>query len=204
MTQTEKKKQCRGGGKGRGQGPSSYWMQESGLVFDALDIGPGLHILDMGCGAGDYALKAARLTGATGQVTALDHWPPTVDALDARAKSQGLCQLTCLTADLSKPPLPVQAGVMDLCMVFTVLHIFGPGQGRKNVFSEALRVLKPNGRLAMMECKKEEMSFGPPVHMRLSPEEVEALALECGFRKTGYTDLGFNYLSIFSPNDSGC
>lgn len=198
MTQTLKNGQCKHHSKGRGQGPSSYWMQAPGLVFDALDICPDLHILDMGCGAGDYALQAARLTGPLGQVTAVDHWPPTVDALRAAAQTEGLDQIQCLTADITKPPLPVKQNSMDLCMAFTVLHIFGVENSRKNLFLEAARVLKPKGRLAVMECKKEEMSFGPPVHMRLAPKEVEAVAAECGFRKTGYTDLGYNYLAMFS------
>ena len=198
MTQTLKNKHCKGRSKGRGQGPSSYWMQEPGLVFDVLDICPGQHILDMGCGAGDYALKAANLTGPLGRVTAVDHWPPTVDALKAAATNAGLSQIQCLTGDITKPPLPVEDHSMDLCMAFTVLHIFGAQETRKKLFLEANRALKPKGRLAVMECKKEEMSFGPPVQMRLSPEEVEALAIGCGFKKTGYTELEFNYLVMFT------
>jgi ubiquinone/menaquinone biosynthesis C-methylase UbiE len=198
MTQTVKNGQCKHHSKSRGQGPSSYWMQEPGLVFDVLDIDPGRHILDMGCGAGDYTLEAARRTGPLGQVTAVDQWPPTVDALRMAAKAAGLSQIQCLTADITKPPLPVRQNSMDLCMAFTVLHIFGTENSRKSLFLEAARVLKPKGRLAVMECKKEEMPFGPPIHMRLSPKEVEAVAVGCGFRKTGYTDLGFNYLVMFS------
>ena len=198
MTQTLKHGQCRHHSKGRGQGPSSYWMQKPGGVFDVLDICPGRHILDMGCGAGDYALQAARLTGPLGQVTAVDHWPPIVDALKAAAKAAGMSQIQCLTADITKPPLPVKQNSMDLCMAFTVLHIFGAENSRKSLFFEAARVLKPKGRLAVMECKKEERSFGPPIHMRLSPKEIEAVAVGCGFRKIGYTDLGYNYLVMFS------
>nr|WP_320193515.1 methyltransferase domain-containing protein [uncultured Desulfobacter sp.] len=172
-------------------------MQEPEPVFEALNICPGQSILDMGCGAGDYALQAARLTGSLGQVTAVDKWPPTVDALKASAKAAGLSQIQCMTADITKPPLPIMQNAMDLCMAFTVLHIFGNENRRKSLFFEAARVLKPTGRLAVMECKKQEMAFGPPIEMRLSPEEVEMLAVECGFIKIGYTDLGYNYLVMF-------
>nr|WP_319491730.1 class I SAM-dependent methyltransferase [uncultured Desulfobacter sp.] len=191
-----KKRQC------RGQGPSSFWMQEPGLVFDALDICPGLNILDMGCGAGDYTLQAARLTGPLGQVTAVDKWPPTVDALKRTAKTAGLPQIQCLTADITKPPLPINPETMNLCMAFTVLHSFGNENSRKKLFFEAARVLKSTGRLAVMECKKQEMPFGPPIQMRLYPEEVEGLAAAYGFKKIGYTDLGYNYLAIFRLSTS--
>nr|WP_319393472.1 class I SAM-dependent methyltransferase [uncultured Desulfobacter sp.] len=191
-----KNKQC------RGQGPSSYWMQEPGLVFDVLDIGPGLSILDMGCGAGDYTLQAARLTGPTGQVTAVDNWSPTVDALKTAANTAGLAQVQCLAADITTPPLPINPDTMDLCMAFTVLHSFGTENSRKELFFEAARVLKSTGRLAVMECKKQEMPFGPPIQMRLSPQEVEVLASACGFKKTGCTDLGYNYLALFRLSKS--
>jgi ubiquinone/menaquinone biosynthesis C-methylase UbiE len=172
-------------------------MQDPRVVFDALDICPGLSILDMGCGAGDYTLRAARLTGPLGQVTAVDNWPPTVDALKTAAKAADLSQIQCLAADITKPPLPVTQNAIDLCMAFTVLHSFGTENSRKNLFFEAARVLKPTGRLGVMECKKQEMSFGSPIQMRLPPEEIERLAAECGFKKIGYTDLGYNYLSMF-------
>jgi len=197
----EKTRQCRKN-SGKGQGPSSYWMQEPEHVFEVLNICPGQHVLDMGCGAGDYTFQAAGLVGASGLVTALDHWPPIVTALEAAAAATGLSQVRCFAADIREPPLPVQDHSIDICMAFTVLHIFGQDRHKKALFREAARVLKFQGHLAVMECKKEEMSFGPPVHMRLSPEEVEAVAMECGFQKIGYTDLGYNYLILFSSSQA--
>ncbi len=32
-------------------------------------------------------------------------------------------------------------------------------------------VLKPDGRLVIIECKKEDLPFCPPMHLRHSPEE---------------------------------
>lgn len=194
----EKTRQCRENFGHKGQGPSSYWMQEPEQVFESLDICPGQHILDIGCGAGDYTFQAARLVGPSGLVIALDHWPPIVTALEASASAAGLSQVQCFSADIREPPLPVQDNSIDLCMAFTVLHIFGQDRHKQALFRETARVLKSQGHLAVIECKKEKMSFGPPVHMRLSPEEVEATAMECGFQKIAYIDLGYNYLILFS------
>lgn len=35
-----------------GQGPSSYWMQDPAVVFEALRLEPGTVFLDLGCGTG--------------------------------------------------------------------------------------------------------------------------------------------------------
>lgn len=181
----------------RGQGPSSFWMQDPDLVFDALGLAPGDRVLDMGCGAGDYVIKAADLVGASGLVVALDHWPPIIDAMKKAAQGAGLDHIRALVADITQP-LPVKENDMDICLIFTVLHIFGLQTHGEKIYREVSRVLKPGGRLAVVECKKEEMPFGPPVHMRLSPEEVEASIQGFGFKKTGFTDLGYNYLIQFS------
>jgi ubiquinone/menaquinone biosynthesis C-methylase UbiE len=65
------------------------------------------------------------------------------------------------------------------------------------VAAEARRVLKPGGRLAVIECKREESSIGPPMHLRLSPEGLEHQLSESGFRRTGLVDLGRLFLIHF-------
>lgn len=182
----------------RGQGPSSFWMQEPAPLFDALAILPGQDILDLGCGAGDYAMAAARRTGADGSVIAVDHWAPIVDGMTAAAKAEGVAQIRALKGDITRPPLPLNENAVDLCMVFTVLHIFDLVSCRERVFGEMARVIRPGGRLAVLECKKEEWHFGPPLHMRLAPEEVEEYIQGYGFEKTDYRDLGYNYLLSFT------
>lgn len=191
---------CKQNSRHKGQGPSSFRMQDPDRIFEVLNIRPGQHIVDMGCGAGDYAMQAARLTGSSGRVTAMDHWPPTVDALGDAALAAGLSQIRCYTVDLIRQPLPLKDNTADLCMLFTVLHIFSEPRQQEAIFREGARILKPDGILAVMECKKEEWSFGPPLHMRLSPEEVEEPARALGFQKQDYTDFGYNYLIRFSLN----
>jgi hypothetical protein len=51
--------------------------------------------------------------------------------------------------------------------------------------------------LAIIECKKEEMAFGPPLNMRISPKELEEGISVYGFQKTNYLDLGYNYMLLF-------
>ena len=57
------------------------------------------------------------------------------------------------------------------------------------------RVLKPGGGLAIIEFKKVEDSPGPPLGVRLSPEETEEVVGRFGFMKERVMDLGpFHYL----------
>ena len=199
MTHTSVHPNCRGTRPNRagGRGPSSFWMQAPDLVFDDLAISPGERILDLGCGAGEYTLEAARQAGPSSIVTALDHWPPIVEAMKQSARDEGLTWIRTIRADITRPPLPVDSGSVDLCLLFTVLHIFDVECHSRPLFREISRVLAPGGTLAVLECKKEDMPFGPPMHMRLSPGQVEAIATDTGFRKTGRVDLAYNYLLRF-------
>jgi hypothetical protein len=42
------------------------------------------------------------------------------------------------------------------------------------------------------------MPFGPPLSMRISPEELEEGVCSYGFEITEHVDLGYNYMMQFS------
>ncbi len=171
-------------------------MHDADLVFAELDLAQGDSFLDLGCGPGDYALRASDLVGEGGAVYALDSWPEMIEELKQRATERGLRNVSAMLADITLP-LPLADDSIDTCFAATVLHALDLAQAGPGLFGEVHRVLKPGGQLAVIECKKEEMPFGPPLHMRLSPEDVERLAARCGFEKAGLTDLGYNYMIRF-------
>ncbi len=73
-----------------------------------------------------------------------------------------------------------------------------------SIFSEVCRILKPGKRLAIIECKKEEMPFGPPKHMRLSTADIENSIQGYDFYKFDELDLGHNYMVhfVFNPKET--
>jgi ubiquinone/menaquinone biosynthesis C-methylase UbiE len=64
--------------------------------------------------------------------------------------------------------------------------------------AEVARVLKPGGRLAMVEFEKIDGPPGPPRHIRLDAFDVAALVTPYGFRRHKTVPLGpYNYLITF-------
>lgn len=185
-------------GHRRGRGPSSFWMHDPDAIFSEIGLKPGESFLDLGCGPGDYAMYAANLVGNEGTVYAVDRWEEMVAGLIATADRQGLENIIGIISDITAP-LPLNDRCIDVCFIATVLHIPAVSQAGKSLLGEARRVLKPDGRLAIIECHKQSRPFGPPEQVRLSPEEVEELVLPCGFERTGFTDVGDNYLIQFQP-----
>jgi ubiquinone/menaquinone biosynthesis C-methylase UbiE len=179
-----------------GRGHSSFWMHDPEVVFGKIGLKGGDSFLDLGCGVGDYAVYAAKIVGDSGAVYALDRREEMIGNLIEETDAQGLENIIGIVADITAP-LPLADHCIDVCFVSTVLHTLEVNVAMKPLLGEIRRVLKPTGCLTIIECKKENVPFGPPEHMRLSPEEVEGLATRYGFEKTGFTDLGYNYMFQF-------
>lgn len=190
---------CRGElscGHRRRRGHSSFWMHDPEFIFDEIGLKSGETFLDLGCGPGDYSMYAARIVGDDGAVYAVDRREDAIMALLQEADSHHLENIIGVISDITTP-LSLGDHCVDVCFISTVLHALDISKAATPLFDEIRRVLKPTGRLAIIECKKEDQPFGPPKRLRLSPEETEALATRCGFERTGLTDLGYNYLAQF-------
>ncbi len=176
-------------------------MHDPEIVFNDLKLKEGDSFLDLGCGPGDYALEASRIVGSCGAVYALDKGQYLVDRLIEEADAQGLKNIKAMVCDITGL-LPIEDGCIDVCLLSTVLHIFHLHEIEEPLFSEIRRVVKPHGRVSIIECKKEEQIFGPPKHMRLSPGDIEDSIQKYGFETLRFTDLGYNYMIQFSIGPS--
>jgi ubiquinone/menaquinone biosynthesis C-methylase UbiE len=67
---------------------------------------------------------------------------------------------------------PLAKSSVDLIYLSTVLHGFSKDQ-IESFNKEVKRLLKPNGRLAVIEIHKHDTPFGPPLHIRFSPAELK-------------------------------
>jgi len=182
---------------GRGRGPSSFWMHDAEQVFAKLNLKPGDVFLDLGCGPGDYSIRAAQEIGERGLVFALDKQDEAIRQISEKISEQGRTNIRVIKADITQA-LPIADASMDVCLISTVLHIFQIKKAQESLFGETHRVLKPGGRLAIIECKKEDQPFGPPKHLRIAPEEVAAAVEKYGFKEFDLADLGYSYLIQFT------
>jgi 2-polyprenyl-3-methyl-5-hydroxy-6-metoxy-1,4-benzoquinol methylase len=71
------------------------WLRRAGLVA-------GMRVLDIGCGAGDVSLLAARLVGPTGAVLGIDRSAEAVAWARQRAAQAGVAWAEFAAADLDK------------------------------------------------------------------------------------------------------
>jgi len=136
-------------------------------ILPNLDICAGQTILDAGCGNGYMAKKFSELVGKTGKIYALDPDKQSIANLKIEVE---MTNIEAFVGDITKPTR-LKAASIDLVYLSTVFHIFSESQ-IEGFVTEIKRILKPNGRLAIVNIRKEDTPFGPPVEMRSSPEEL--------------------------------
>jgi len=184
-------------GKPTGAGKSSFDLIDVATFFRELDLKAGITFLDVACGRGAYCLIASEKIGAAGTVYAVDLWQEGIEQLKASAAKQNASNIETFVSDAGQH-IPVDDQIVDVCLMATVLHDFVEDRISQEVLDEVVRVLKTGGWLAIIEFKKIDGPPGPPIHIRLSREEVGDLLVPCGFSEERYVDVGpYNYLTLF-------
>jgi ubiquinone/menaquinone biosynthesis C-methylase UbiE len=179
-----------------GAGKSSFDLIDPGALWAELDLTPGITFLDLGSGQGNYALAAAEIIGPGGLVYAVDLWEEGIAALKRRAAQEGRGNLKALLAEAGKIPLADMS--VDVGFMATVLHDLVEAGTDAGALKELARVVKPGGRLAIVEFQKIDGPPGPPRHIRLDAEEVEKLVTPYGFSRQHTKKLGpYLYLITF-------
>lgn len=149
------------------KGKTSEAFVDKEAILKALDIEEGQTILDAGCGNGYMAKRFAGLVKSSGRVYALDS---DEEAIENLKKTAGTDTIRAIVADMSKKT-GLESSSIDLVYLSVVMHGFS-GSQVKGFVDETRRLLKPGGKLAVLEFKKEETKHGPPLEIRLSPEDL--------------------------------
>lgn len=88
--------------------------------------------------------------------------------------------------------------------MLNVVHGFKASGNMGDVIEKLLRILKNDGKMAIVEFKPIEWTFGPPLEIKYAPNELEEIFKGFGFKKVYFSELGqegleekSHYLIIF-------
>jgi ubiquinone/menaquinone biosynthesis C-methylase UbiE len=116
----------------------------------ALGIRKGQVVADVGAGSGYYTVRLARAVGRDGRVYATDIQPQMLELLKQRASRERLDNVVPVLAREDDPGLP--EATLDLVLMVDVYHELSRPQ---RVLQQLRRTLKPDGRLVLIEFRKE-------------------------------------------------
>src|SRR5580704_1934685 len=138
-------------------------------ALDLLNLRAGMTVADVGAGTGYMSLRMARRVGPTGKVYANDLQPEMLRMLRENAAQAHLANIETVLGGESDPKLP--KGQMDLVLLVDVYHEFSQPQQMVRKIREAL---KPDGRLVLLEYRKEDPKIPIRPEHKMSVAEVKA------------------------------
>jgi ubiquinone/menaquinone biosynthesis C-methylase UbiE len=177
-------------------GKSSFSLLEPEDLFAELPLRRHQVILDAACGVGNYAVAMAEHLRDQTVVHAADLWEEGIRELTKTVGRKGLSGIRPLLADLSAG-IPLETSSVDLCLMATALHDLVQVGTHVGALREIARVLKRGGTFALIEFRKIDPPPGPPLAIRLAPEELRDLLALFGFQEERCAGLGTSlYLSL--------
>jgi len=138
-------------------------------TLEQLELAPGMHVLDAGCGPGRITVPLAEAVGPEGTVLAVDIQPDMLRRAQAKASDAAVTNVTFLEAGLGAGQLPHAA--FDRACLVTVL---GEVPDKRAALEEIYASLKPGGFLLVGEV------IGDPHYQSVG--KVKELAHEVGFQ----------------------
>jgi SAM-dependent methyltransferase len=137
-------------------------------ALDAIGIKAGMVAADVGAGTGYMSLKMARRVGPSGKIYAEDVQPEMLQKLRKNAAEAKLTNIQTVLGGEADPKLP--PNTLDLILLVDVYHEFSQPQRMLRRMREAL---KPDGRLVLLEYRKEDPSIPIRPEHKMSVQEVK-------------------------------
>ncbi len=152
----------------------------SNQVFDLKSIvrqfglKEGMRVADLGSGSGYFTIEIAKVVGEGGVVTAVDILDTALETIRARAVSEGVKNIRLVRANLE---VIGSTSLADDSQDFVLIkNVLFQNDGKLEIIKEAKRILRPDGRLTIIDWEKGTGGFGPPDEYRTPKESILILA----------------------------
>ncbi|MEI8218401.1 MAG: class I SAM-dependent methyltransferase [Elusimicrobiota bacterium] len=164
-------------------------------ILLSAGIAVGGVMIDIGTGTGYLAITSAEIMGSTSKVYALDNHAASIEVLNKDVSAKGIKNVVGITADAVKE-IPLPQSAVDVCLMSNVVHGFAANAEIDALMKNVNNVLKEDGEIVVIDFQKAETEFGPPLSVRLSPEDVENLIAPYGYKILRQFDAGLNHYGL--------
>ncbi len=154
----------------------------------ALGLMEGMRVADFGAGTGFYTKEASLKVGTTGRVYAIEIQKDMLKKLDAELKELGITNVDVIWGDIEcEGGTKLKEHSIDRVIVSNVLF---SASDKLGLVDEVKRVLKPGGKVLVVDWKESFSGMGPA--RMYVVKELEAKEL--------FTRRGFKYLENISAS----
>jgi SAM-dependent methyltransferase len=174
--------------------PERIREEEPDRMLAALDIKKGSVVADIGAGVGYHVWRMAEIVGPAGRVIGEDIQEGMIQLMKKNIAERKLGNVEIIQGTPTDPKLPENA--LDLVLMVDVYHEFSePATMMRHIRS----ALKPDGRVVLVEFRKEDPNVPiQPLH-KMSVQEVRGELEPMGFRFQRSIDfLPWQHVLIFT------
>ncbi|WP_455198744.1 arsenite methyltransferase [Kaarinaea lacus] len=179
-----------------------YSQQDLDAVPEGADMGlgcgnpraiaslkPGEVVVDLGSGGGFDAFLASAEVGETGHVIGIDMTPAMLSKARTNAEKGNFTNVEFRLGEIEH--LPIADDTVDVIISNCVINL---SPNKQQVFRDALRILKPGGRLAISDVvasaeMPEDMKNDPLLHAGCMAGASLVEDLEAMMKEAGFTDI---------------
>jgi precorrin-6B methylase 2 len=145
------------------------------LLVRSLKLKPGMIVADIGAGSGVISMLMAEQLLPDGKVMAVDIQQEMLDRLADNCKKRGVTNIVPVKGETKSPNL--KPGSVDLIILVDVYHEF---EFPYEMTLEMSKSLKPGGRIAWVEYRKEDRTVPIKLVHKMSEAQVKREASQEG------------------------
>jgi ubiquinone/menaquinone biosynthesis C-methylase UbiE len=159
-------------------------------IMSQLPIKPHHVVAEIGCGTGFFTIPLSRRL-PQGRVIALDILEEMLDRVRNKVEQAGAANVAAMLC--GETDLPLEPDSVDRVFLAFLLHEM---EDRADFLERVRGHLRPGGWVGILEWVKKETGMGPPLSVRLDPDEGRELAVRAGLRVVGGKAISENFYMI--------
>jgi len=162
------------------------------FILKKIRVHEGKVVADLGCGgAGHFIIPAGKWVGKKSRVLR-----SALEEVSKKARLMGIKNIKTIWSNLEIPgSTKLSDNELDIAFLINILF---QSKEDKNIMTEAARILKPGGKLLVIDWNSTRVPFGPPLVDRVDPNEIKEIAKTLGLKIMDEFDAGkFHFGLIF-------
>ncbi|CUS77514.1 Methyltransferase domain-containing protein [Candidatus Kryptonium thompsonii] len=158
-------------------------------ILKSCGLEEGMTMVDVGCGNGYFTIPASKIVGDKGKIYAIDIQEEMINQLKLNDLPENVIPILAK----SEHKFPLEDKISDFTFLAFVTH---ENENIEMFLDEIKRITKDNGRIVILEWKKQHEEMGPPYEERISQDELISLLKKVGLSIIEYADVNQSHYKI--------